>query len=1545
VTATPTGTTVTSAGATLNTAGVQMVIPAGALDTTTTITIGKSTAGAPPMLPGITAAGDMYAITPHGTQFLAPVTVSLPIPTNRTLAANEQWAIAKADPNGAWVIQGNGIVQSGTISTTVNGLSLFTVVVMPFLQAPVIAQPFDVTGTATLECVPTSLGVCGVPKTTFRYTATLNSGAISSACHNPQLRVRIHAADPLTSSRIEWQNSVTVLGDPSLVPRNISITADFDTSGANRPFAYIDLLCNQSTTSTPAYESFGQYGTAHLVDPAALRATEPFRLQGGFEPRYWPSNFTALSGQNVDIAALFVGGAVTWDRIAFGPINLRTTFGSVPGTPDNATIDWERSDDSGRSWYGVGRTLQQDTEPHPYGWRVGWAYWQASHGFTATLSDNNALFRYQACYTPLVTLAASTACYVSAGARLTVLATALPPAITSSPASVLVRTGQSASFTVTADGVPTPALQWQTRAAIIGGAWADIAGATGNTYVTGALALVDSGRQYRVVATNGGGSTASGIATASVLDFDVAPHIVNGPANLTVVSGSDAAFAVTATGTAPLQYQWLRNGTVINGETSPMLRLPAVSSANAGNYSVVVTNAAGSDTSTAATLTVSAATGGVVLPTIVAQPALLTVALGSSATFAVGVSGTGPFTYQWRFNGVAIPGATSASYTINTVSANDVGPYTVIIGNSAGPQAASNTARLDLSSAIQVPLSAPFFATQPAPVIAVGGQSSTLAVQVTGSPTISYQWYKDNAPIANATSAVLVINSVGTFDVGSYYLIATNSVGSAQSNPVQLTLLGVPLITSQPASTSATVGSTATFSVTATGQNLHYAWLRNGVEIVGATGSSYTTPVLTLADTGMLYSVTVYNGSGIKFSNPATLTVTDVPPSGLGYSGALSFPVGVAITPLAPSVTGTVGSYSVSPALPAGLALNTATGVISGTPTTATAQAVYRVTANGPAGSTFADLAITVTAPTVALTGIKATPKVVPLQWATLALREDGTVWAWGTGSAGVLGVGATDNHFTPVQVKSSDGTGVLDHVVDLSGYGTQAFALLSDGTVVAWGTGQPWLGVNNNFNAVLLPTPVKGIGGTGVLSGVMQVSTGSNVNVAVLDTGEVVTWGHNTKGGLGLGAGVTQSSFPTKVPNVSSVVSVAAGNNYVFAIRNDGTVYGWGHNYLGVLGTTTAQDSVTYDPFLLAMSGVVRIQAAVYNATVLKSDGSVQFQGLVHYDNTNGTTCPTFDQAGVTVTNATSPVTAVAPGSNTRATAIGTVPWTPLVVFDGQAYQTGKLADTGTPPTTVCTNQLVSLNIPGTVAGLSRSDSFFGYAWTTDGRVYGFGANNQGQLGSGNTTAPVGVQLVPGFSLVNTVGTGTVVLSENFDGASIATQLAPGSAAAEPGQGYVGLGATSNTFAANLLRSATGNTVTLTLTNLPAHTSISLEFLLAAIDSLDGSGGLPAGDYFKVTLDGTKLFREAFANATAAQIQTYVAPPGGTLARMVDLGFQGPGGFMTDSAYDMSLEPAFHRIPHSASTATFTFLIEGAGAQSLTDESWGMDNLKVTVY
>ena len=186
-------------------------------------------------------------------------------------------------------------------------------------------------------------------------------------------------------------------------------------------------------------------------------------------------------------------------------------------------------------------------------------------------------------------------------------------------------------------------------------------------------------------------------------------------------------------------------------------------------------------------------------------------------------------------------------------------------------------------------------------------------------------------------------------------------------------------------------------------------------------------------------------------------------------------------------------------------------------------------------------------------------------------------------------------------------------------------------------------------------------------------------------------------------------------------------------------------------------------------------------------------------------------------------------------------------------------------------------------------------------------------------------------------------VFYSNFDGV-LPSEVVSGVAQLSGVQGFTGLGPSERKFGGGFLRSPTGNTVTIQLTNLPPHQAIDIRFLFAAIDSLDGTGTFPEGDFLRVTVDGQQIFRESFANAMEQQDQTYVAPTGGQLARRVDLGFSGPGSYYTDSAYDMGVDWRFQNIPHTASTLTISFVMEGPGIQDLNDESWAMDELTISL-
>jgi hypothetical protein len=250
------------------------------------------------------------------------------------------------------------------------------------------------------------------------------------------------------------------------------------------------------------------------------------------------------------------------------------------------------------------------------------------------------------------------------------------PTITTQPVNESVNAGSTATFTVTASGNGTLTYQWYENGAAI-------SGATSPSYTTPALALTDNGEQYSVTVSDPGGTVTSTAATLAVTALTAAPAITTQPANQSVTAGSAATFRVTATGTAPLTYQWLENGASIAGATSSNYTTPVLTLANNGEqYSVKVSNAAGTITSAAATLMVTALSGA---PAIITQPVSRTTTVGTTATFTVAANGTAPFTYQWYENGAAISGAIAASFTTPMLASTDNGEqYTVTVTNASG---------------------------------------------------------------------------------------------------------------------------------------------------------------------------------------------------------------------------------------------------------------------------------------------------------------------------------------------------------------------------------------------------------------------------------------------------------------------------------------------------------------------------------------------------------------------------------------------------------------------------------------------------------------------------------------------------------------------------------------------------------------------------------------------------------------------------------------------------------------------------------------------
>ena len=201
-------------------------------------------------------------------------------------------------------------------------------------------------------------------------------------------------------------------------------------------------------------------------------------------------------------------------------------------------------------------------------------------------------------------------------------------------------------------------------------------------------------------------------------------------------------------------------------------------------------------------------------------------------------------------------------------------------------------------------------------------------------------------------------------------------------------------------------------------------------------------------------------------------------------------------------------------------------------------------------------------------------------------------------------------------------------------------------------------------------------------------------------------------------------------------------------------------------------------------------------------------------------------------------------------------------------------------------------------------------------------------------------------------------VFSNGFEG-SVPSEFS-GFTSTTSVQGFAGIGTNSNVFAGDFLRNDSGCcgalpttapvATRLTLTDLPAHESVDVDFLLAIINSWNDANdsSIWGPDHFVVTVDGTEIFNENFRNIDGST-QGYQPPAGVALTPtpLGDLGFPAfPLGALenNDSAYNMGLDPTFDAIPHTADTLTVEWYAGGAGWEGGANESWGIDNVEVTL-
>lgn len=754
-------------------------------------------------------------------------------------------------PQGGTVTNG----QPATLSVTADGTGSLT-------------YQWYADGNAIGGATHSTLTITPDESASYHVVVTGTCGTITSSqarwnvCFPPQ--VTQHPQDVTILPGQTATLSVTAGGTGPFTYRLVDQDSNLIASGSNNSFditppagtrryriqvlgACGDAWSNEATVTTctaPAITAQPQSVTVLSGDPATFSVTAsgtaPFSYQ-------WYSGTTAITGATASTLTITPGDSGTYSVVvsnACGEVTSSTAsvtvtercFQPVIGSqPQSATIT------AGQS---VTLTLTVGgTSPQTF-------RWFANGSQVGTTSEPSFTVSPATTTTYHVTVTNACGTKTSNTATITVESCDGAPSITSQPQPATIQPGEPATLSVSAEGAAPLSYQWYANGSPVSGA------TSSSLTVTPA-----STAMYHVIVTNACGNVTSNTATITVGSCS-SPGISAQPQPVTIQPGQQATLSVTATGQAPLAYQWYANGNPIPGATSSS---HTVNPASTTSYHVVVSNACGQLTSSTATVTV----GTCAAPSVSSQPQSVTITAGGNATLSVTANGQAPLSYQWFAGGVAINGANGSSIAVAPSSTTQ---YHVRVTNSCG---GVNSA----TATVTVVPCQPSITSQPQSVSIAAGDSATLSVSATGSAPLHYQWFNgDGTPVSNGTSSSVTVAPSSDSD---YYVVVSNDCGSRTSTIARVSIVAcpAPTITSQPRDITVPYHGTVTLSVTAAGQApLSYRWYNGQTDDTSAplyeNGVPATRSSVTFeASTTSFYWVRVTNACGVASSVAAKVTM------------------------------------------------------------------------------------------------------------------------------------------------------------------------------------------------------------------------------------------------------------------------------------------------------------------------------------------------------------------------------------------------------------------------------------------------------------------------------------------------------------------------------------------------------------------------------------------------------------------------------------------------------------------------------------------------
>jgi hypothetical protein len=478
--------------------------------------------------------------------------------------------------------------------------------------------------------------------------------------------------------------------------------------------------------------------------------------------------------------------------------------------------------------------------------------------------------------------------------------------------------------------------------------------------ISGTPTALSAATDYTVTGTNAVGSSST-VINLSVITVTSAPAI-SYPTPQTYIRGSAiTSLSPVNTGGGATSYSIspsLPSGLSISTTTGIISGTPSVLS-SATNYTVTATNAMGSTTAVVNITTVNPA-----LPVISYTPSTMVFSLRTIFAYPTPTITGGPISTAYSISpalptGIYLNTTTGAIYSsIPLASVQSATNYTVSVGNVAGTATTTVTISA-VSPAIApnliYPAQSPFIKSLPIQYIIptdIGGKATTFSV----SPTLPTGLSIDNTGVISGTPTVVT-------PATNYTITATNGAGSfSTALTLEVRDNTLPIITYNTPQLY-TVGTYTSLTPVSTGGDVvSYAIspaLPSGLSFGTANGAISGTPTAVSSATNYTITATNSAGSSATVLNLSVRAASTAP--SISYTAPSAFTIGTTITPFSPVNTGdAAASFSVSPALPAGLSINTLTGEIYGTPTAVTVSATYTVSATNPAGTGTANIVLEV---------------------------------------------------------------------------------------------------------------------------------------------------------------------------------------------------------------------------------------------------------------------------------------------------------------------------------------------------------------------------------------------------------------------------------------------------------------------------------------------------------------------------------------------------------------------------------------------------------